>query len=194
MDKLEQYTKEILALKRSAGTDFWLIGNRLNSIKDEELYLESYGTWSEFLQRGVDLSERSAQRLMRIAREVEKEAVADWGVNKLDLLLSVEEPVQREVLDIHSPTDTIQEIRETVRKLKYSQEPIQATNPQRNEELDYFLATEEHLRGAIAQMKVARSHLVGCKFKQSFTTYPRKEIISQLWEEFKVEVNNGNNI
>ena len=67
---LDVITQEIVFYKRQAGSALLEIGNRLNEAKDQ---LE-HGKWLDWLREKVDISERSAQNFMRLAREYSKSA------------------------------------------------------------------------------------------------------------------------
>jgi len=89
---LETITAEILIYKQQAGTAFLEIGRRLLEAKEQ---LE-HGEWLPWLEREVEFSQGTAQRLMRLAREYPKTSpVTDLGVAKALLLLDVP-PLERE--------------------------------------------------------------------------------------------------
>ena len=184
MNKLGLLTQEILELKRSIGANAWLIGNRLNHIKDTKIYLEKYGMWSEYLEKEVDISSRSAERFMRIASEYESVKVAEWGVKKLDLLLSVDEFQRKELINISLPDDSFSDIKKKIYQLK------QTNNP----DVEYYVKTEEVLRETLEKLHEATDYLTSCYFKKTFETYLRHQVILNLWNEIQKEVNkHGNN-
>ncbi len=77
---------EILFYKRQAGGAFIEIGKRLNEAKRQL----GHGEWLPWLREKVDISERSAQDLMRLAREFPKSAeIADLGASKALALLGL---------------------------------------------------------------------------------------------------------
>lgn len=85
---LEIITEEILFYKRQAGASIIEIGKRLNEAKAQL----SHGEWLPWLRERVDLSERSAQNFMRLAREYSKNAeIADLGAGKALALLALPE-------------------------------------------------------------------------------------------------------
>lgn len=78
---------EILFYKRQAGRAFLEIGKRLNEAKAQL----SHGEWLPWLRERVDISERSAQDFMRLAREYSESAeIADLGASKALALLALE--------------------------------------------------------------------------------------------------------
>ena len=83
---LELIENEILFYKRNAGQSILEIGKRLNEAKAQL----SHGEWLPWLRGKVDISERSAQDFMRLAREYSKSAeIADLGASKALALLAL---------------------------------------------------------------------------------------------------------
>ena len=83
---LEIIESEILFYKRNAGQAIIEIGKRLNEAKAQL----SHGEWLPWLREKVDISERSAQDFMRLAREYSKSAeIADLGASKALALLAL---------------------------------------------------------------------------------------------------------
>lgn len=115
MTKFELYVAEVLALKRSIGENSWMIGNRLVEIKEKELFLEGYGSWLEFLECGVEISVRSSEMFMRVARNFDQKTVLEWGVYKCDLLLNVEEIKRTEYLKGGQVNVSFRDLKEEVR-------------------------------------------------------------------------------
>lgn len=77
---------EILFYKRQAGGSLLEIGRRLNEAKAQL----SHGEWLPWLREKVDISQRSAQDFMRLAREYSKSAeIADLGASKALALLTL---------------------------------------------------------------------------------------------------------
>lgn len=77
---------EILFYKRQAGRSIIEIGRRLNEAKAQL----SHGEWLPWLREKVDISERSAQDFMRLAREYSESAeIADLGAAKALALLGL---------------------------------------------------------------------------------------------------------
>jgi len=85
-------TAEIQFYKKQAGRSFLEIGRRLNEAKAQL----SHGEWLPWLEKQVDISERSAQRFMQLASEYGKSAkMADLGASKALQLLALN-PVDRD--------------------------------------------------------------------------------------------------
>ena len=182
MDKLKQYTLEIVEFKRNVGQNMWLIGNRLLEIKETKIYLEKYGLWSEYLLSEVDISERSAERFMRIAKDYTEKLVVEWGAHKLDLLASLEEAQQQEFIQVHSPLESTRDIQREVQQIKVQR-------PEGSVETDYFFKTELVLREAWEKIQEAAVHITTCRTKPDFETYPRQRVIEGTWGLITQEVN-----
>ena len=89
---IETITGEILGAKRAGGEAILTIGRCLIEAKD----MLSHGEWRSWLEEGVEVSERSAQRFMRLAREGSNPtALSDLGATKALTLLALP-PEERE--------------------------------------------------------------------------------------------------
>lgn len=89
---IETITGEILDAKRAGGEAVLTIGRCLIEAKDRL----SHGEWRSWLEERVEVSERSAQRFMRLAREWSNPtALSDLGATKALTLLALP-PEERE--------------------------------------------------------------------------------------------------
>lgn len=89
---IEVITKEIIASKAQAGKAIIQIGCCLEEAKA----LLSHGEWLPWLQERVELTERQAQRFMRLSREWSNPTtLSDLGASKALSLLALE-PAERE--------------------------------------------------------------------------------------------------
>jgi hypothetical protein len=85
-------TAEIKFYKDKAGEAILEIGQRLNEAKA----LLGHGEWLDWLSGGIDFSEATAQRFMRLAREYSNpSALTDLGASKALILLALP-PSERE--------------------------------------------------------------------------------------------------
>ena len=182
---LEQVTREIRELKRNLGQNLWMLGNRLNLVKEEKLFLTKYGMFEEYLEKEVDLDRSTAYRYMQIARDFDENLVQEWGAKKCNLLISLKEPVRQEILQVHKPTDSFETVRQTVQRLR-QEETV-------TEEIDYFVYTEDILFETLNKIKLCKDHIYGCNQKEGFANFPRKQRIMDLWKQVQQEVNDGNN-
>lgn len=99
---IEAITGEILALKEKAGTAILDIGRRLIEAKA----MLPHGEWLPWLTERVEFSERSAQNLMRLAREWSNpQALADLGATKALTLLALPREEREEFLKEHNVVD-----------------------------------------------------------------------------------------
>lgn len=119
---LDLITEEILFYKRQAGGAIIEIGKRLLEAKAQL----GHGEWLPWLREKVDISERSAQGFMRLAREYSKSAdVADLGASKALALLALPES---ERADFVAETHTVNGVEKTAAEMtvKELKEAIQA--------------------------------------------------------------------
>ena len=99
---IEAITGEILVLKEKAGTAILDIGRRLIDAKA----LLPHGEWLPWLTERVEFSERSAQNLMRLAREWSNpQALADLGATKALTLLALPREEREQFLEEHNVVD-----------------------------------------------------------------------------------------
>lgn len=108
---IEAITSEILTLKEKAGTAILDIGRRLIDAKA----LLPHGEWLPWLTERVEFSERSAQNLMRLAREWSNpQALADLGATKALTLLALPREERERFLEEHNVIDMSARQLETV--------------------------------------------------------------------------------
>lgn len=89
---IETITAEILQLKEDAGNAILGIGQRLIEVKA----ILSHGEWIPWLSERVEFSEKTAQNLMRLARQwTNPQILADLGATKALTLLALP-PEERE--------------------------------------------------------------------------------------------------
>lgn len=99
---IEAITGEILDAKRAGGEAILTIGKCLIEAKD----MLSHGEWLPWLSDRVDLSERTAQKFMRLAREWSNpSALADLGATKALMLLALPEEEREQMLSDHNVID-----------------------------------------------------------------------------------------
>lgn len=92
---IEQITQEIGFYKQQAGACLIEIGTRLNEAKEQL----GHGDWIPWLRDKAGFSERTAQNLMKIAREYRNpQLVSDLGMKKSVLLLALESGEREEFI------------------------------------------------------------------------------------------------
>lgn len=119
---LDLLTEEILFYKRQAGGAIIEIGKRLLEAKAQL----GHGEWLPWLREKVDISERSAQNFMRLAREYSKSAdIADLGASKALALLALPETERAEFA---AETHTVNGVEKTASEMtaRELREAIQA--------------------------------------------------------------------
>lgn len=119
---LDLLTEEILFYKRQAGGAIIEIGKRLLEAKAQL----GHGEWLPWLREKVDISERSAQNFMRLAREYSKSAdIADLGASKALALLALPE---MERAEFAAETHTVNGVEKTASEMtaRELREAIQA--------------------------------------------------------------------
>ena len=149
---IEAVTGEILALKAQAGEALLEIGKRLIEAKG----LLPHGDWLPWLETQVDFSERTAQNLMRIAREWENpQQLRILGVRKVLALLSLP-PVERDEFMQENPPEnmTAVELERAIRERDEAREKARAQEQEKKkiaEELDIAKKSAEVLNTTAAR-------------------------------------------
>lgn len=99
---IEAITDEILTAKRTGGEAILTIGRCLIEAKD----MLSHGEWLPWLNERVELSERAAQRFMRLAREWSNPTtLSDLGASKALALLALPQEEREQFLEAHNVID-----------------------------------------------------------------------------------------
>ena len=99
---IEVITGEILDAKRAGGEAILTIGRCLIEAKD----MLRHGEWLPWLNEQVELSERTAQKFMKLAREWSNpNTLADLGASKALMLLALPEGERDAFLEDHNVID-----------------------------------------------------------------------------------------
>ena len=99
---IEAITGEILDAKRAGGEAILTIGRCLIEAKD----MLRHGEWLPWLNEQVELSERTAQKFMKLAREWSNpNTLADLGASKALMLLALPEGERDAFLEDHNVID-----------------------------------------------------------------------------------------
>ena len=99
---IETITDEILDAKRTGGEAILTIGRCLIEAKD----MLPHGEWLPWLNERVELSERTAQKFMRLAQKRSNpSALADLGATKALMLLALPEEERDEFIEDHNVID-----------------------------------------------------------------------------------------
>ena len=99
---IETITDEILDAKRTGGEAILTIGRCLIEAKE----MLPHGEWLPWLNERVELSERTAQKFMRLAQKWSNpSALADLGATKALMLLALPEEERDEFIEDHNVID-----------------------------------------------------------------------------------------
>ena len=99
---IEVITDEILDAKRTGGEAILTIGRCLIEAKN----MLPHGEWLPWLNERVELSERTAQKFMRLAREWSNpNTLADLGASKALMLLALPEGEREQFVEDHNVID-----------------------------------------------------------------------------------------
>lgn len=153
---LDIITEEILFYKRQAGGAIIEIGKRLLEAKAQL----DHGEWLPWLRDRVDISERSAQNFMRLAREYSKSAeIADLGASKALALLALPES---ERANFVSETHTVDGVEKTVPEMTAKE--LKAAIEERDRALRE--AQEADARARSAEESRAKMEADMCQLKE----------------------------
>nr|WP_326189670.1 DUF3102 domain-containing protein [uncultured Oscillibacter sp.] len=153
---LDLITEEILFYKRQAGGAIIEIGKRLLEAKAQL----GHGEWLPWLRDRVDISERSAQNFMRLAREYSKSAeIADLGASKALALLALPES---ERANFVSESHTVDGVEKTVPEMTAKE--LKAAIEERDRALRE--AKEADARARSAEESRAKMEVDMCQLKE----------------------------
>ena len=111
---IETITDEILDAKRTGGEAILTIGRCLIEAKD----MLPHGEWLPWLNERVELSERTAQKFMKLAREWSNpNTLADLGASKALMLLALPEGEREQFVEDHNVIDmSARQLKEAIRE------------------------------------------------------------------------------
>ena len=111
---IETITDEILDAKRTGGEAILTIGRCLIEAKD----MLPHGEWLPWLNERVELSERAAQRFMRLAREWSNPTtLSDLGASKALALLALPAEEREQFVEDHNVIDmSARQLKEAIRE------------------------------------------------------------------------------
>lgn len=119
--ELVQIEKEIIKLKNQTAENMIQIGYKLIEAKEKL----SHGEWGNWLENRVEFSQRTANQLMRIAKEfgTNSQAISNLEITKVGLLLDVPTEKREEFIENHdlktlSTREIKKIIKETVNKIE----------------------------------------------------------------------------
>lgn len=99
LNELEKIEKEIITLKNKTAENMIQIGYKLIEAKEQL----SHGEWGDWLENKVEFSQRTANQLMRIAKEFgsNSQAISNLEITKVGLLLDVPTEKREEFIENH---------------------------------------------------------------------------------------------
>ena len=111
---IETITDEILDAKRTGGEAILTIGRCLIEAKD----MLPHGEWLPWLNERVELSERTAQKFMKLAREWSNpNTLADLGASKALMLLALPEGEREQFVEDYNVIDmSARQLKEAIRE------------------------------------------------------------------------------
>lgn len=151
---IETITGEILDAKRAGGEAILTIGRCLIEAKD----MLSHGEWLPWLNERVELSERTAQKFMKLAREWSNpSALADLGATKVLMLLALPKDERDNFVEDNNIVDMT--TRQLEQAIKDRDEARKAA-----EEAKVDAATAEQARAKMAEdMALINARLAGTR-------------------------------
>lgn len=192
---IEIITKEILENKAEAGKAIIQIGRCLEEAKA----LLGHGEWLPWLQEQVELTERQAQRFMRLSREWSNPTtLSDLGASKALSLLALE-PAERDeflaqIHEVDGEEKTVidmsaRELEQAIRERKSALEAKAAAEADKqqaerardklsdemklaNARIESLSETEAHLDGVIADLKKGLAELQSRPIDANFSEVP----------------------
>ena len=117
---IEAITNDILEAKRRGGEAILTIGRCLTEAKKSL----PHGEWLPWLNERVELSERTAQKFMKLAREWSNpNTLADLGASKALMLLALPESERERLAEDHNVIDmSARQLEQAIRERKEAQE------------------------------------------------------------------------
>ena len=170
---IETITGEILEAKRMGGEAILTIGRCLIEAKD----MLSHGEWLPWLNEQVELSERTAQKFMKLAREWSNpSALADLGATKVLMLLALPKDERDNFVEDNNIVDMT--TRQLEQAIKDRDEARKAA-----EEAKADAATAEQARAKMAEdMALLNARLAGAREDQEMAVQAAARLERELAE------------
>ncbi len=130
-------------------------------IEAKESGLVPHGEWEAWVERTAGMSDRSAQRIMRAAREVSPEsAMAKLPISKITAILALPEPQREAVAEkAVAENQSLRELNETIDAMKASLDEARKTEDRLTRERDTALEINERIYHERAQVTKERDAL-----------------------------------
>ena len=184
-DKLDQLTMEIMDLKTDIVSNFVKIGERLNKIKEEKLYLDKHFYFEQYLEKEVKFSKASAYRYMKLSRVIGQQPINVLSLRKWDMIIPLDEEHRQRVIEYvkeHKQESDL-DFRKAIEQNKWPKKEEKETwaNKVDEKDLDFsdFWKTEKIALNALEKIQENRPVLV------DLTHYMEKISRSKEWEFYK---------
>lgn len=151
---IEAITDELLDAKRKGGEAILTIGRCLNEAKD----MLPHGEWLPWLNEQVELSERTAQKFMRLAREWSNpSALADLGATKALMLLALPKEERDDFVEDNNIVDmTTRQLEQAIRERDEARKAAETAKAE--------ASTAEQARAKMAEdMALLNARLAGAR-------------------------------
>lgn len=118
--ELDEFTDIIRFREKNIQLTFWDIGNDLNLIKAQKLYLNKYKNMEQYIEYNFTFSARQGWKMMSVANNIhDRTKAGSIGLEKLYLLLQVPELYRDEILGkVQDNVMTRSELQTQIRKFK----------------------------------------------------------------------------
>lgn len=151
---IDAITDELLDAKRKGGEAILTIGRCLNEAKD----MLPHGEWLPWLNERAELSERAAQRFMKLAREWSNPTtLSDLGASKALMILALPREEQEEFMAEHNVIDmSARQLEQAIRERDEARKAA--------EEAKAEASTAEQARAKMAEdMALLNARLAGAR-------------------------------
>lgn len=113
-DRLVTHLKKFASLKKQAETNYWLMGEIIHIIKNSGVWLEASGNWQEFCPAHLDISDSTADTLLRLFQKMDRDEVLAYGIRKASILVTLEKKDRDEVERSYPPSASVSQIKQAV--------------------------------------------------------------------------------
>lgn len=162
--ELRRIETRIQQHKSSIVTTFFQIGDALNEAKERQLV--PHGQWEAWVETQTDMSLRSAQRLMQVAREVPPEkrtgSIGQLGLKNIVTLMALPEP-EREAMADRAVEEGLssKQLEEAVRKAREegkAEAAAAVASELKQLQEDYNAASRERFEAETARDRLQRQY------------------------------------
>ncbi len=190
-DNILELEEKISFYKRQSGKNLWLLGRVLLHIKERELYRQRSPFWRSYCEEVIKIALPTADRLIRLSKVYEEKVLEEWGVGKLNLLLSVDEAERSRFLSSHAPIISYRDLEEEISPMKEEKyirdDEKEYKKKQLAEDDKYFfvevLTKQEELLLEISRIKIKKvtcfDFMDACKLRKTFNESKLKDRIFQ---------------